>query len=210
MMRILFFSGIDGSGKTTHTRLLAFYLLKKGVRVRLVWMRWFAFFSYPLLALCRLLGLTKRLPNTPIPVREYWRYRSIAVTWLHLHLLDYLLYFVSKLAFSRGVIVADRFALDVFVDVAYDTHINPLKHIFGRFFLLFIYRLLRRGVVRGVVMTVDVEIVFRRRSDIPSRSYVTFRIPVYLSLARFLGLSVIDGREDLAKNFRRVVEALGV
>jgi len=210
MLKLFFISGVDGSGKTTHARLTVLSLLRRGVRVRLVWMRWFAFFSYPLLALCRLLGLTKHLPSTSIPVREYWRYKSIAATWLHLHLLDYLLYLVSKLAFSRGVIVADRFALDVFVDVAYDTRINPLKHIFGRFFLLFIYRLMRRGVVRGVIMTVDAEIVFRRRSDIPSRSYITFRIPVYLSLARFLELPVIDGREDLAKNFRRVVRALGV
>lgn len=207
---LLFFSGIDGSGKSTHAELLVAYLRRKNICVELAWMRWFAFFSCPFLALCKLFRLTKRLPGYPIPVREYWRYRPIAIAWLHLFLLDYFMYLTSKILFSRGVIIADRFALDVFVDVIYDTRLNPLRYVFGRYFLLFIYRLLRKGLVRGVVMTVDADTVFKRRSDIPLRSYVTFRIPLYLRLASFLGLSIIDGREDVVGNFRRIVRVLGV
>lgn len=210
MANLIFISGIDGSGKSTHSRLLLLHLLRNGVKARLMWMRWFAFFSYPLLALCRFLGLTKRLPNIPIPVREYWRYRPLAVVWLHLHLLDYLIYLISKIVFLRSIVVADRFVLDVFVDVIYDTHLNPLRYVFGRFFLLFIYRLLGKGVIRGVVMSVDPDTVFKRRSDIPSRSYVTFRIPVYLYLARFLSLPVIDGRDDIRSNFERITRVLGL
>jgi len=210
MSKILFLSGVDGSGKTTHARLLVLYLLKKGARVRLTWMRWFAFFSYPLLAICRILGLTKRFSKTSIPIREYWRYRPIAIAWFHLYLLDYLLYFISKIVFSRGIIVADRFALDVLVDVVYDTHINALKHLFGRFFPLFIYRLMKKGIIRGVIIIVDAETAFKRKSDIPSRSYITFRIPVYLSLARFMGLQVIEGINDVTTNFRKILKALGL
>ena len=211
MAKVLFLSGIDGSGKSTHSRLLVLFLLKEvRVRAKFVWMRWFAFFSYPLLALCRFLGLTKRLPDSPIPVREYWRYKPIAIAWLSLFLLDYLMYLLFRILFSRGVIVADRFALDVFVDVIYNTHLNPLRYVLGRHFLLSIYRLLRKGVIRGVVIMVDADTVFKRRSDIPSRTYVTFRIPVYLSLARFLGLPIIDGRDDVKSNFRKIVRVLNV
>lgn len=207
---LLYFSGIDGSGKSTHAKLLSLYFKRRGTSVTLTWMRWFAFFSYPLLAFCRILGLTRHTPNSPIPVRDYWRYRPIAVLWLHLYLFDYLIYILSELLFSGGTIVADRFALDIFVDVIYDTHLNPLRHIIGRFFLLFIYRLLRKGVIRGVVMIVDADTVFKRRNDVPSRSYVYFRIPMYAALANYLGIPVIDGREDLISNFRRILKVISV
>jgi hypothetical protein len=113
--------------------------------------------------------------------------------------------------FSREkVVVADRFMLDALVDVAYDTRLNPIKHVIGRFFLLTLSRLMRKGRVRGVVMHVDESTVFIRRRDIPGRAYVTFRIPIYVSLASWLGIPIIDGRNDVAKNFLEIVKALGV
>lgn len=209
--RVLFFSGIDGSGKSTHAKLLSTYLKRRGVKVRLVWMRWFAFFSYPLLALCRILRLTKRTKFSAIPLRLYWLYKSIAMLWTHLFLLDYLLYVLIVLALNRRkVVIADRFMLDVFVDVAYDTHLNPVKYIIGKFFLLLLYRLMKKGLLKGVVMIVDKDVVFARRRDVPSKTYVTFRIPVYVALASWLGVPVINGSDDIIKNFLRITKILGV
>jgi len=130
--------------------------------------------------------------------------------WLYLHLFEYLFYVAFKLLFSRSVVVADRFMLDVFIDVLYDTHINAVKTFAGKFFLLYFHRLLLRGTIRGVVMHVDVATVFRRRNDIPCRSYIVFRIPVYLALAKFFGVPIVDGRGDIAQNFKRVLEYLGL
>ncbi len=211
---IYFFSGVDGAGKSTHSKLLTYYLVKKcNCKVRLVWMRWFALTSYPLLAICRFLGLTLRPRGSTIPLRLYWMVKPISRLWLNLFLLDYAIYasYVSTNLFCRkSVVVADRFALDILVDVIYDTRLNPLKHLVGRFFYLLLYKLLRTGKARGVVMLVDEETVFSRRKDIPLRSYVRFRIPIYRKLAKHLGLPVIDGRAELTENFKIVLKAVGV
>jgi len=208
---LLFLSGVDGSGKTTHARLLSAYLRRRGINNVLIWMRWFAFSSYPLLALCRMLRLTKRTKFSVIPLRLYWLYKPIAILWMHLILLDYLLYVFITLTFNRGkVVIADRFMLDVFVDVAYDTHLNPIRYVVGKFFLLLLYQLMKKGLLKGVIMIVDEDVVFARRRDIPGKAYVTFRIPVYLALASWLGIPVINGSDDIVKNFLRIIKVLGV
>ena len=130
---------------------------------------------------------------------------------MHLILLDYLLYVLIIFTLNRRkVVIADRFMLDVFVDVAYDTHLNPTKYIIGRFFLLLLYRLMKKGLLKGVVMIVDKDVVFARRRDIPGKTYVTFRIPVYVALASWLGIPVINGSDDIIKNFLRITKVLGV
>lgn len=173
-------------------------------------MRWFAFFSYPLLLLYRFLRLTRRTRSSPIPLRLYWLYRPTALLWLHFFLLDYLLYVLVKLTLNRRqVIVADRFMLDMLVDVAYDTRLNPIKYIIGRFFMLVLYNWIRRGLLSGFVMLVRKEVVFHRRKDVPGKIYVAFRIPVYASLASWLGVPIINGEESVDKNFLSIVRTLG-
>jgi hypothetical protein len=105
----------------------------------------FAFFSYPLLLVCRFLGYTKCLHGS-LKKREYYRNRVVARLWLNFFLLDYALYVVGKRLYARDVLlVVDRFILDALIDVMYDTHINPFKTIMGRFLFLFLCRSLSRS-----------------------------------------------------------------
>ncbi len=210
-MPLIFFSGVDGSGKSTHAKLLSVYIKRKGVKVVLAWMRWFAFLSYTVLVLCKFLGLTRRSRFSSHPLRLYWIYKPIALIWFNLFLFDYAIYVLIKLISTRGrIVIADRFMLDIFIDVAYDTHLNPIKHVVGRFFLLLFYRLMKKGLIKGFVMLVDEHTVFRRRQDVPGRAYVSFRISMYTKFAVWLGIPIINGRNDITGNFLRIMRLLGL
>jgi len=203
---IIFFSGPDGSGKTTQAKMVTASLLERGLRARYVWMRWFAFLSYPLLGVCKLLGYTIR--ERCQPIRKYYRNRAIAHLWLQIFLLDYIIYVYLKRLYGKDeVLVVDRFMPDIFVDVIYDTRLNPLKSIIGKFFLLSMVRLLR-GRAKGFLMYIDFKTAVERRDDIPSASYILFRIPLYLRLANYLGIPVLHGGKSIQENFNIVMSNL--
>ena len=52
--KIICLSGVDGSGKTTLSKMLANELHKKGFNVSYVWMRYNHYLTKPLLGFCRL------------------------------------------------------------------------------------------------------------------------------------------------------------
>ncbi|MEM2704251.1 MAG: hypothetical protein QXR45_13960 [Candidatus Bathyarchaeia archaeon] len=153
------------------------------------------FLLLPLLLVCRVLGYTKRFKGTLIQ-REYYRNRAVAHLWLNLFLLDYALYVVCKRFSERdAILVVDRFIIDILIDVMYDTHLNPFNSIPGRFLLLYLCRSLRNGA-QGFLMLVDEKTALERRNDLPSKDYLRLRIPIYLKLARYLNLTIVNGARD--------------
>jgi len=202
---IIFLSGIDGSGKTTLAKSLVEALENKGFEVDYVWYRWTAFFSYPLLALCRVLGYTKK--KGYLVVREYHRNAAIAALWAILYPLDYTLCSLAKIRITRkanSVIVFDRFIPDIIADVIFQTRINILKKFVGKIILSH----LKKEIFLGIILDVNEEVAISRKDDIPNQNYVEFKRPIYRILAHMMGWRILDGCNSVDENVRRILEMI--
>lgn len=124
---IISFSGVDGSGKTTIINEVSRVFSERGKSTRYVWLRYNHYLTKPLLALCRLAGLTKYETVNGIRVGYHQFYRSKIVSYLFV-----LLTYIDTLAttillvyipahFAHKTIICDRWVFDIMVDLEVDT-----------------------------------------------------------------------------------------
>lgn len=129
--RIIAVSGIDGCGKTTVIEELKARLIEQNKPVHYVWMRYNHYLTKPLLAFCRLVGLTWYEPDDPrVGYHEF--YRSGIVSWLFIFLtfLDtfgasFFCVYIPAFVFGKTVI-CDRWIPDIIVDLGVDTR-QPVR-----------------------------------------------------------------------------------
>lgn len=127
---IIYFSGLDGSGKTTLVNMLADYLKREGWPVKVVWLRMSHYLSKPLLLFCRIVRLTEYEIIGDVKVGYHHFYRSNIISWLYVLLrgIDtwfdalFRVYIPAKI-FGKTVI-CDRYVFDALIDLMVDTHIN--------------------------------------------------------------------------------------
>lgn len=165
--RVIYITGIDGSGKSTVSEHLAARLREAGYEVDILWLRFNHVISKPLLGLCRVLGLTRYEVRDGIRVGYHDFYRSKIVSWLFIfsQYLDALrvryLKLGPRLAGDGKVIILDRYVYDILIDVMTDTRINDLhRGRVGRAFK----RLLPQGVVT-ILVNRDLERVLEVRPE---------------------------------------------
>ena len=140
--RVIYVMGIDGSGKTTVVEWLAKTLKERGHRVDVEWLRFNHVLSKPLLAFCRLTGLTRYETKDGVRVGYHEFHRSRFVAWLFVYLqyLDALrvrLFRIApKIRQKNSVLILDRFVYDILIDLMIDTGMEDLdSHWIGRAFL---------------------------------------------------------------------------
>ena len=127
MTRVVSFSGIDGSGKTTVIEALRVELARRGIKTFCFWLRYNFYLSKFLHAYCRLAGFTRRERHGGILIAYHNFHESKLVSWLAavLRFIDtlaatiILVYF--PLLLTRRVIICDRWIVDILVDLAVAT-----------------------------------------------------------------------------------------
>jgi thymidylate kinase len=194
--RLISFSGIDGSGKTTQVKLLENRLKQNGVASAKIWSRWRPLLSVPLLLFLRRTGQVRVHKADFLSVVEFQdsKTEAIASLWCFATQLENFLKTSLKilvpLTLGRTVI-CDRYTLDMLVDGTSDLHDLPMRRMRLGFKLL---RLLPRPD-QAFLIDIDAETAFARKPDLPSVSHNVERIRLYLSLCEQAGVKVMDGRQ---------------
>jgi len=194
--RLISFSGIDGSGKTTQVKLLEDRLKQNGVKTLKMWSRWHPLLSLPLLQFLRRAGQVRIHKADFLSIVEFQdpKNEGIASLWCFATQLENFLKTSLKifLPLTLGrTVICDRYALDLLVDGMSDLRDPPTRMRLG-FKLL---KLLPRPD-QAFLIDIDAEAAYGRKPDLPSVSHNVKRIRLYLNLYEQAGLKLVDGRRS--------------
>ncbi len=196
--RVIYIAGSDGSGKTTFLKEIEEEIIEKGYKTRHIWLRSPKIVSKPLMAFCRIVGLTERKKIEGIAYSTHEFYKSTFVSWLFpkLQLLDFKIKWnIERKKINKNeVVFFDRFSLDTLADLMVDTHRLDLhKTSIGKAFI----NLLPENI-KIVILHVDEDIIRSRKKDTVHDKTLTMRGKVYKILSKDLGLKLIDNNREFS------------
>ena len=197
------FTGMDGTGKTTHSKELAELLNKKGIKCKYVYARLNPFILKPFILIGEFVFLHKKdifknyseYSNTKRRAIE--KHSFLSIGYQQILLFDYLLQILFKvkvpLIFGKNI-VCDRYVYDtVITDLSVD--MNYSKN--GVISLL--NNLLRFFPEPDIAFLIDAPegIAYNRKDDTPSIDYLKDRRKIYLDVGKEYGMTILEGSKTL-------------
>ena len=201
--KLICFTGIDGSGKTTLAKGLVETMEKKGIRYKYVYGRLEPFILRPFIAIGRKIFLRGK-----DMFRDYTEYSStkngaiehhsfLFTFYRYILLFDYFLQLLFKiripLMLGRNIVcdryVYDTVITDLSVDMNYSNH--EIRDLIKRFFYI--------APKPDLAFLIDLpeKIAFQRKNDTPSIEYLKERRKMYLDVGKEEGMLVLDGSKKL-------------
>lgn len=193
----IYIAGPDGIGKTTYLFDIEKDIINTGRETKHIWIRSPKIFSKPLMAYCRIVGLTKRETIEGVFYSRHDFYKSSFVSWLFpkIQLIDFKIkwYLEQKKIKSGEIVLFDRFSLDTLADLMVDTHKMDLhKTPVGKSFI----KLLPKNI-KTIILYVEEETIRSRKDDTKHDKNLALKIEVYKILSKDLNLKVIDNNRKL-------------
>lgn len=200
-----YFTGPDGSGKSTYIKLLEKYFDEKRLETQYIWIRSPKIFSKPLMLYCRIAGYTKYkyVDNVKYGVHEFYRSKFVSNIFPIIQLVDfYIKNTINQIKIRKkkgDIIVYDRHALDTLADLMVGTKRFDLhKKTIGKLFI----KLLPKNV-KIIVLEVQEDIIRSRKIDTLHDINLANKIKVYKILSKDLSLDIIDnsyGNQNIVFN----------
>lgn len=197
--------GVDGTGKTTQAKKLLITLRDHNIPSKYVWLRFFHFFSLPVLLIIKLfkLSYTIKTPSgNKIGYHELWKNPLISAMYQTTILIDIYLYKIYKIDIPQKIfsktIVCDRFIFDTIVDLMISTRNNNFHKSFTGILLL---GMVPKNTIVFYLST-GYEVLINRRDDIKGDLNLIDRIKYYdqiSNLFRFTRIDAADSEVDIAE-----------
>jgi hypothetical protein len=208
--KLVFLTGVDGSGKTYFAKKLIEDLNARGIPAVHIWSRFNNILSKPLLAFTRLIGLNyyEYKDSVKVGYHDFEKHPIISSFFVWLQLID--LWIASIIKFwipimkKGAVIVSDRGPHDTLIDVTLDTGWKGLpKSSLGRLYLraipfphkiFFIFR--------------DADKIESARPDVRSDRKFQERLRIYLENEENLGFCRINNNGTIEETMSFILEQL--
>ncbi len=209
-------SGMDGSGKSSHSQALEKSLAHQGLTVMRAWVGHKPILSFPFLALVRMLGCTHRrtIDGVPFYWRDWRRNPALARLWPLVLSLDFLpkAFWSVKIPVLRGkIVICDRYLYDMMAELSQ-------YGLLGANAKRFLVGIVERPTV-AFLMDVDTGLAWKR-TLVPGRAReqpiydLRKRREAFLRLASEFGMIVLDGGGDPERNrseiLNRTLDSLGL
>ncbi len=209
---MLVLSGLDGSGKSTQTALLAERLRAEGVRAQAVWNRWDPRISAPFIRTARkYLRARERVGDGDYRsfteakrrrMKSGWK-RSL---WQFMVWSEYALQVHGRLFLHllRGTkVICDRYVYDTLIDIAINFSVpaEDLEELTNHPLLSFFPK-------PGLVIFIDIDplVGAGRKSDGTPAAYLADRRAYYTAMARILRAPLVDGSAPVESVSRTIWE----
>lgn len=193
----LCFTGMDGTGKTTHALATKEYLESRGLKCEYVTFRYqmSTLFSFMLVALAWLL-LGRRRPID----RHIHKNLALTHIWLFLSMIDYSLYILCRILpvfLFKSILICDRYVTDTIVRLNFNG-------VYNRKFAKFLLAIAPRP---DFIFLLDVpaQIAFARKKEESLEYYVTQR-KLYKDFLHRTNLNYIT--VDTSKSHRQTKEKI--
>ncbi|MHA1225646.1 MAG: dTMP kinase [Candidatus Hodarchaeales archaeon] len=198
---LICFTGIDGSGKTTHAKFLKKYLDEQGYSCIYIWGAFRPFFSYMFFGFTRCMNYWKHIKKeaytdplefAPKPIKK-----KFGMLWRFLILIDYQLkvLFTIRLPLLLGkVVICDRYFYDILMEL-------QLSEVSSTDFILLLSRTMPRSLVTFLLDVSEVTAFSRR--NFPQR-YFFERRKIFSELLDVFNFIRIDSSKDFLENRQKI------
>lgn len=211
--KMIVLSGLDGSGKSTQTKLLAERLTAEGIPAQPIWNRWEPRLSAPMIEIAKkFLSLFAGASE-----RDYESFREAKrktmqnplkrALWQTLVWSEYAWQVRDRISapLRRGsTVICDRYVYDTLIDIAINFSVPPenIEELMEHPLLALFPK-----PALSVIVDIDPIIGASRKSDGTPASYLADRREHYKEIARILGAPVIDGSSSIELVFESLWEA---
>jgi dTMP kinase len=196
------FTGIDGSGKTTHAKYLKKYLEEQGYSCGYVWGASRPFFSYFFFVFTRALGYwkcTKRDAYTdPLEFAPKPLVAKLGKIWRFFLFVDYQLKALIKIRVLMAVgkiVVCDRYFYDLLMEL-------QLSNLSSKNFTSLLSKTMPIPSTTFLLDVAEVLASHRRRSF--TKEFFFERRKIFLEMANTFEFVIVDSSKDFLENQHRI------
>lgn len=205
--RLICFTGIDGSGKTTQAKLLVSELETQGVKVKYLWNRGDAGFRKVFIWLGRKFLRAGKYEPALVSKDEFNNYKNkkdklfsnplLRFIWglsVRIEHIIQIQFRVIPALLSGYTLVSDRYIWDSAIDLAISFNegsewlFKSTNNLIGIF--------IPKPDI-NIFVEIPSKIAFSRKNDIPSIEYLEERESLYSALAKEKGFFIVDGTQDI-------------